>query len=156
MTKGAALEKAIVAFDDRVPRALPWAIVRRPAGAGLKRAPTVHAEAGYSGRNEVRIIEFWSAYGAHSWPQSRAPFILGDPLVMGVRVFLPCHLNVFFSVISSTSSLSFRAQREIFARTRKRSLGRRLSLGSGLAFSMRRALWCGGGYFCLTWGLHFV
>ncbi len=34
--KGTALEKAIVAFDDRVPRALPWAIVLRPAGAGLK------------------------------------------------------------------------------------------------------------------------
>ncbi len=32
-----ALEKASVAFDDCVPRALPWAIVLRPEGAGLYR-----------------------------------------------------------------------------------------------------------------------
>ncbi len=36
MKKGTALGKAIGPFDDRVPRALPWAIVLRPAGAGLK------------------------------------------------------------------------------------------------------------------------
>ncbi len=96
MTKGTVLEKAIVGFDDCVPRALPWAIVLRPAGAGLKPAS----------RDARLVLRFVDAPVISSIPPSvilreSAFVLLGTAFSSPVVTPLSWEFEHFHPVISS-------------------------------------------------------